>query len=328
MGSFKEDISNAVVLKLLDPVMRANYMSDGEIFWLFEDSDTGLTKKMQDHPKNVFVTMAEAYAACTTNRHDIINVSAINAHAITTGIAWSKSRINVIGLDGGDRLIQQGARLVGATADDTGYVVKITGTRNSFRNIKFEQQSTDAAGLTVVQFGGEGTLVKNCSFVFGVATRLGASTTYEVVMGEDSGTFINCTFGNDTLKTSAARAVMLIDVVGSNEMKSNIFVDCFWFINSSDSSAHFIRVKANTDMKFSQTFVRPSFVCAITNSMGTDYLDEAVENEVQAVEGNMLFIFPATNTAAFSSATNANTNIKVVAPISSTDAHEGIVPTA
>jgi len=327
--SFKENISDAVVKKLLDPVLRANYLSAGEMFWVFEDSDTGFQKMTQDHPKNTFVTVQEAYDACTTNRNDVINVNSHSAHAITTGIAWSKSRIHVIGLDGGDRLIQQGSRFVGATADDTGYVVKITGTRNSFRNIKFEQRSTDAAGLTVVQFGGEGTLVKNCSFVFGVATRLGGTTTHEVVMGEDSGTFINCTFGNDTLETSGARAVMLIDIVtASQEMKSNIFKDCVFSINSSEATAHFIRVKANTDLKFSNTFINPVFVCAITASMSTAVLSEAVENEVQAGEGNLLFIWPASNTTNFSTATNANTNIQVISPVTSANDTEAKTPVA
>lgn len=328
MGSFKEDISNAVVKKMLDPVLRANYMSAGEMFWLFEDSDTGLQKMQKDHPKNTFITIAEAYAACTTNRNDVINVNSHSAHAIATGIAWSKSRIHVIGLDTGDRLLQQGSRFVGATADDTGYVVKVTGTRNTFRNIKFEQRSTDAAGLTVVQFGGEGTLVKNCSFVFGVATRLGGTTTHEVVMGEDSGTFINCTFGNDTLLTSAARAVMLFDVVGSVQAKSNFFKDCMWTINSSSATAHFIRVKANTDMKFGHVFVNPIFFCAITASMSTAVLTEAVENEVAAGEGNMLFIWPATNTTDFSTATNANTNIQIISPVTKANDIEAKTPVA
>lgn len=276
-----------------------------------------------------YTTLAAAYAAATTNADDVILLSAHSAHAVTTGIAWSKSRIHVIGMDGGHRQLQQGARVVGAAADDTGYVLKVTGTRNSFINVKFDSGSTDAAGLTVVQMGGEGTLYKNCSFVFSTATNLDGATTYEVVMGEDSGTFINCTFGNDTLLTEAARAVMAIDRVnGTQEMKSNFFKDCLWTINSDTATAHFIRVLANTDMKFAQTYVDCNFVCALTNSMGTAVLTEAVENEVQAVEGNMVFIRPGTNTTDFSTATNANTNISIVAAVSSANDMEAKAPTA
>ena len=276
-----------------------------------------------------YTTLQAAYTAATSNADDTILLSAHSAHDVTTGIAWSKSRIHLLGMDSGDRQLQQGARVVGAAADDTGYVIKVTGTRNTFRNVKFDSGSTDAAGLTVVQFGGEGTLVKNCSFVFSTATNLDGATTYEVLMGEDSGTFINCTFGNDTLLTEAARAVMAIDRVnGTQEMKSCYFEKCLWSINSDTATAHFIRVLANTDMKFSQTFVDCIFNAALTNSMGTATLTETVENEVQAIEGNMLFIRPATNTTDFSTASNANTNIKVVAAVSVNAAIEGIAPVA
>lgn len=301
----------------------------GKIFFVLNTTDANYQQMQARFPGQVYSSIEAVEAAVVSNRNDIVLVGSQGAHAVATGMDWDKSRVHVIGMDGGERLIQQGSRFVGATADDTGYVIKITGTRNTFRNIKFEQRSTDAAGLTVAQFGGEGTLVKNCSFVFGVATRLGGATTYEVIMGEDSGTFIECTFGNDTLETSAARAVMLIDQVSaSQEMKSCIFKDCLWSINSSDSAAHFIRVKANTDMKFSQTFIDPIFNAALTNSMGTATLAEAVENEVQAVEGNMLFVRPATNTTDFATATNGNTNIKVVAAVSVNAAIEGIAPVA
>ncbi len=278
-----------------------------------------------------YTTLAAAEDAATSNADDVILLSAHSAHAVATGIAWDKSRIHVIGMDGGHRQLQQGARIVGAAADSTGYVLKVTGTRNSFINVKFDSGSTDAAGLTVVQMGGEGTLYKNCSFVFSTATNIDGSetTTHEVVCGEDSGTFLNCTFGNDTLETTGARAVMLIDqVTSSQEMKSCYFKDCLWSINSSSATAHFIRVKASTDMKFSQTFVDCTFNAALTNSMGTATLTEAVENEVQAVEGNMLFIRPATNTTDFSTATNANTNIKIVAAVTSANDVEGKAPTA
>lgn len=276
-----------------------------------------------------YSTLQAAYTAAISNADDVILLSGHSQHDVATGIAWSKSRIHVIGMDGGHRQLQQGARVVGVAADDTGYVLKVTGTRNSFINVKFESQSTDAAGLTVVQMGGEGTLYKNCSFVFGTATNLDGATTYEVVMGEDSGTFIECTFGNDTLLTEAARAVMLIDRVSSGqEMKSCYFRDCLFSINSDTATAHFIRVNANTDMKFSQTFVDCIFNAALTNSMGTATLTETVENEVQAIEGNMLFIRPATNTTDFATTANGNTNIKVVAAVSVNAAIEGIAPVA
>lgn len=290
--------------------MHTGIMALGKILVVCPSTDTNydrlndLVKTDPDGVVRLYTTLQAAYTAATSNQNDVILLQGYGAHAVTTGIAWSKSRIHVIGMDGGDRLVQQGARVVGAAADDTGYVIKVTGTRNSFRNIKFDQGSTDAAGLTVAQFGGEGTLCKNCSFVFSTATNIDGSetTTYEVVMGEDSGTFINCTFGNDTLDTTGARAVMAIDRVSNFSCKSNIFKDCMWNILSDDANANFIRVLATSDAKFGNTFINPVFHASICNTTGGVILTDAVDSVSSLVEGDLFFINPACNCTNFSSA--------------------------
>lgn len=276
-----------------------------------------------------FTSLSAAYDATQSGNDDIVLLAGNGSHVLDTALTISKSRIHFMGMDGGGRLLQQGARVENTDGTAAVWVVKNTGTRNTFKNIKFIQVDDDATSLTVFQEGGEGTVFENCSFVFQVADNLDQTDAYEFVMGGDSTTFKECTFGNDTLLTSAARAVMVMDqVTASQEAKSNYWKDCLWSINSSSATAHFIRVLANTDMKFSQTFIDCTFNAALTNSMGTATLTEAVENEVQAVEGNMLFVRPATNTTDFSTATNANTNIKIVAAISSANNMEGKAPTA
>jgi len=179
----------------------------------------------------LYETLNEAYAAATTNANDVILLSAHSTHTLTAPIAWTKSRIQVIGLDGGNRLVQQGSKVsTSATEATAGYVIKVTGVRNSFKNIKFIQASTNAAGLHVLELGGEGNLFENCSATFGVDDNLDSTTATEVVLGEDSGTFINCLFGQDTLVSSATtRSIMVIDEVTSGQpCKSNIFKDCTW----------------------------------------------------------------------------------------------------
>ena len=58
-----------------------------------------------------FTSLESAYAACESNNNDVILLDANSSHVLANGIAWSKSRINVVGLDGGDRLVQQGAKV-------------------------------------------------------------------------------------------------------------------------------------------------------------------------------------------------------------------------
>lgn len=276
-----------------------------------------------------FTSVLAAYNDTETNNNDVLLLDANSSHVLAESLTVSKSRIHFLGMDGGGRMLQQGAKIENTDGTAAVFVLKNTGTRNSYINVKVIQVDDDSTSLTVFQEGGEGTYFQNSSFVFQVADNLDETDAYEFVMGGDSCTFKECTFGNDTLLTSAARAVMAIDRVnGTQEMKSNFFKDCMWQINSSSATAHFIRVLANTDMKFGQTFVDPIFMAALTNSMGTSTLTEAVENEVQAVEGNMLFIRPATNTTDFATTSNGNTNIKVVAATSVNAAIEGIAPVA
>ena len=87
-------------------------------------------------------TLASAIAACTDGRNDVILLDAKSEHLLTAGIALTKNRVNFVGMDGGDRLVQQGTKIKLATAATTAYVMKDTGTRNSFRNIKFIQAAT------------------------------------------------------------------------------------------------------------------------------------------------------------------------------------------
>lgn len=274
----------------------------------------------------LYTTLEAAYAAAVTNEDDVIILAGQGTHTVANGIAWSKNRIHVIGFDGGDRLIQQGAKVQSTDEAGDAYVIKVTGVRNSFRNIKFIQVDTDAAALTVAQFGGEGNLYKNCSFAFGVADNLDGATTYEVVNGEDSGTFINCEFGSDTLTTSAARAVMAIDQVTSGqEMKNCRFKDCNFTIQSSSADANFVRVLATTDLKFASLFKDCTFLACINQTTSAVTLTDAVDSVASLVEGNVLFVNPATNCTNFSSSISDNFKVVGTNPVAAT-AGVGVVP--
>lgn len=294
MSKFKEDIADLVRKELTDDVLRASVLTYGEVFYVLEDSDSNYPLLVKRYGvKNVFTTLEAAYATVTTNRGDTIFLSANTTHAVATGIAWTKSRVSVIGLDGGSRLIQQGTKVQLSGAVDSAYVLKNTGVRNTFRNIKFIQSSTHANALTCVQMGGEGNAYINSSFVFGVVGNLDQATAYEVVCGEDSGTFINCEFGTETLLTSAARTVFLIDqVTSSQEFKSNRFVDCNFLISSSETAATLIATAANTDVLFSNIFKNCTLVASI-DSAGGVALAVAAKTSASLVKGALYFHFCA-----------------------------------
>jgi hypothetical protein len=272
----------------------------GRILVVLEDSDPNVVQNIikniftPDPDGNVrfFTTLEAAYAAATSNANDVILLSAHSTNAIATGIAWTKNRINVIGTDGGGRLVQQGAKVELSGAVDSAYVLKVTGVRNSFRNIKLIQSSTHANALTTLQCGGEGNYYQNVSAVFGVVDNLDQATAYEVVMGEDSGTFIDCLFGTETLLTSAARANIIIDqVTDGQECKSNIFKDCTWLISSSNTGAQSIKMAAAGDILFTNHFIRPSFLASI-DSAGGVALTKAVSTANGTVKGTIYISYP------------------------------------
>lgn len=248
MSKLSDEIIGGVKDTMLDPVWRSNLLTHGEIFWVLEDSDTDFTKIQAEHPLNVFTTVSAAYDACTTNRNDIILISANTAHTMAAMLTVSKNRIHFIGMDGGGRQTGHGSRLVmGVTTAATDIaVVKVTGVRNSFTNIKIESSNTVAQGLYALVDAGEYTCYQNCSFL--KLTDLDQTTAADVVAEGDSTTWRNCEFGAATVLVSVARPTMLIDkIVGSSGMLDNNFFECNFVKYTSSADAMFIKVAAAGD---------------------------------------------------------------------------------
>lgn len=298
----------------------------GKIY--FVDATNGVDGNSGLSPSEALQTIAAAYALAVSG--DTIALSTSATHNLTAGLAVTKSRINFVGCDFTGRQVQQGAKVQVGGAIDTAYVIKNTGVRNSFVNIKFIMGSTHANALTVIQEGGEGALWANCSAVFGVVDNLDQTTAHEVLAGSDSATYVNCTFGADTLLTSAARSVFHIDQVTTNqEFKSNILQNCNFIISSSSSTATFVRLDAVGDILFTNVFKDCTFLASV-DSAGGAAIAEASQTGTGTVKGGLYYVRPAVfNVTDFATATSGrNANTQVVAAISSANATEGIKPTA
>lgn len=253
------------------------------------DGNTGLTV---DKP---FQTIDKAYTTARSNAGDTIVLSAHSSHVVPSGgLAVSKNRINFVSADYHGRVVQQGAKVASASSTDTGaFVIKNTGTRNTFAGIKFIQESTDAAALTTGQDGGEGALWDHCSFVFGVVDNLDQTDAYEFVAGSDSATYNKCLFGTETLLTSAARTVFAIDqVTASQEFKSNILDDCIFVVSSSSATVSLIKVLANTDVLFTNLFRSPIFMASLDTAGGAA-ITNAVTSASSLTKGTLNLYMPA-----------------------------------
>ena len=97
-----------------------------------------LVKTDPDGNVRLFTTLDAAYTAATTNANDVILLQGTGTHSVAVGgLAITKSRIHFVGMDGGGRYLQQGAKVQSTAGTAAVYVIKNTGTRNTFRNIKF-----------------------------------------------------------------------------------------------------------------------------------------------------------------------------------------------
>jgi hypothetical protein len=292
-----------------------------EIDQVFKSDDNGWTR--------TFTSLSDAYDYAQTNNNDVIVLTPYSQHTLSAGLATSKSRVHFFGLDGNcNRISQQSVKvgLTGTTA--TAYTLYDTGTRNSFRNIKFIQGSTAATALTVAQFGGEGTYVENCSFIFEVADNLGSTSANEVRIGADSCTFRHCSFGTDVLTTSAKRGVMsLTAAIGSGDgAKSNKFEDCQFLISSSDATALFVQLASAGGAKFINTFKNCDFLANVMTTGTIVTLNVAVETHASFNDGLLFFIKPNTNATKFAVST-LNKGIRINGPVFSANAMMMSLPT-
>lgn len=277
-----------------------------EIDQVFKSDDNGWTR--------TFTSLEDAYTAAQSNNNDVIVLTANSAHTLAAGLAMTKNRVHIMGLDGNaDRIDQQGCKvqLTGTTA--TAYVLKDTGVRNTFRNIKWIQGSTAATALTVAQFGGEGTFVKNCSFIFGVADNLGSTSAFEVLLGSDSATFKNCSFGTDVLSTTAARSVMnltpsISGATSADGAKSNRFENCEFKVQTTQTTTTLIST-LTSGFKFINVWKDCDFLSVVITSASAVKTAVAVKTAASSTEGYLLFMNPACSCTAFCTAAVGNSGV-------------------
>ena len=96
-----------------------------------------------------FKTLSQAYTKAVSNRNDVILIDGDSTVVETEMIDWTKNRIHVIGLNGVPGHYGQGAKVsMGVTTAATDIaLIKVTGIRNTFSNIKFISNNTKDESL-------------------------------------------------------------------------------------------------------------------------------------------------------------------------------------
>lgn len=225
------------------PMIGGIPVTSGNYFWV--DYTKGSDGNSGKSPDKAFKTVAYALSRCTTNNDDVILLIGNASHVVTAMLDVSINRVHFVGVDGTlGRMYGQNAKIamgVTTAATDLG-VMKNTGVRNSFHNIKFTSANTVAQSLYTVLEGGEYALYSNCEFY--KETDLDQAGASEFVCNGDSTQFIDCTFGSladlqvgDIIRSSVR---VTAGLAGTGKVSRDVsFTNCrFWKRAGGTTGAH------------------------------------------------------------------------------------------
>ena len=242
----------------------------GRIFVVMPSTDTANYDKISQlfnvDPEGVvrvFTTFEAAYAMVTSNADDVILLAGYGTHTLSAMVSMSKSRVHVIGLDlTNNRLNSQPAKLSIATAVATDVAtIYNTGTRNTFKNIKFIQSGTDVASLYAFVDAGEGTYMENCDVEHN--TILSTANVASILFAGDTCTYVNCQFGNSTVyRTGNPSQAMLVGKYGSAYARYSYFKDCKFVSYSSQTASRCVGTTGATHVIGWLEFDNCSFINA------------------------------------------------------------------
>lgn len=280
-------------------------------YW-FVDARRGNDGNDGVNKSEAFEKYSTAYAAAASDNNDVIVINGDATIEEATKISWTKNRIHTVVLGGGFMSGQRG-KLQLSTAGNTVAVdstLEVSGVGNTFHGLKIMNEGTDAASVAALIDSGEANWFNNCSFM--KFSDLNVAAVADVICRSDSTSYTNCEIGFDTLVQSAARASFWIKNSGATRMKHLYMQNCNFTCSSSASTKSFILVANTSSCAFSNTLKDCSFNNALVSSASAAALADAVTSVSGLVEGNLLFINPASNCLEFCSA--VTDQVKVIGP--------------
>lgn len=240
--------------------------------------------------------LATAYAATTSNNNDVILLDAHTSHKLAAMLTVAKNRVHFFGMDSGGRLDDQRCLIsntvAGATTDTA--MILVTGTGNTFRNIKGANNFTVAQNLYCFDDQGTDTLIENCTFQNLGSAHLTNNAAASLRIASDTFQYVNSTFGQDTLKiTSTGGQQVLIMANGTAVARRGIIKDCQFPSYTSDTTHVAIRVNANGDIDRTIRLVNPAFLnFNYDASNGGAQLATAIATPAGLISGGLLVEAP------------------------------------
>ena len=244
----------------------------GTIFYVDADNGDDDTNDGRSST-SAFKTIAAAYAQVTTNKHDVILLSAGGGHTLADELLLTKNRFHIVGTGHRDgAYMGQRSRLsMGVTTGSAIAAIQITGVGITLNNLKITSADTLSTSLYAVADGGEFTILRNCWLEKN--TDLDQTTAAELLANGDTSTYLRCAIGNGIYTPSVARQNVLCtrETITGKVARSNVFEDCIF--QARVGSTTFVNVRATTnDLERIMLFKR-CFFHAVKTSTATQ--DEA-----------------------------------------------------
>lgn len=272
-----------------DDLENAGVNTFGTVYWVDydhgSDSADGLTKD------TALKTISAAYSLVTTNHHDVIFLSGNSAHAQTSMLDISKSRVHFVGLNGRSGAYGLGARTRITMGDSTVAadiaLMKNTGVGNTFHNIKFDSSSTVAASVYTVAEGGEYSIYEGCEFY--KSTDLDQTAAAEVLNNGDSAQWLNCVFGStvNIVADNVIRPNMLLtrETITGKVCRDNIIDNCLFLVKAAGTEAVRIYGANATDVERMLLVKNSTF---LSNTLGAATPAHAVGFGAAQTQGTVL----------------------------------------
>ena len=234
----------------------------GNVYYVIPTADSNYKeffdkyqKTYQDGTLAVHSTIASAYSDVTSNRNDIILLSANAAHAQTSMLSIAKNRVHFVGMNMRGGAFGIGARTritLGVTTVATDLaVMQNTGIGNTFRNIKFDNGNTKDESLYAVIEAGEYAIYQNCELY--MSSQLDDADCAELAMNGDSSQFIKCTIGSSINIISGAitRPCILLtaETVATHWCTDSVFSECIFLRKCGNAANRFVYGANATDVR-------------------------------------------------------------------------------
>ena len=221
----------------------------GKVF--FVNPTSGSNSNKGTTMEKPFATPAYAYTQVTSNRHDVIALSANAAHAATDELAVTKNRVHFWGLDAVGRYYGQRSRwTMGVTAGTAIAIVQNTGVGNTWSNIKFDSSDTLSTSIYAFAEGGEYTVLEHCELY--KSTDLDQTGAAELLMNGDSPLIRKCTIGSLVNAISGAilrPCVLVTATIAGKKARDVMFEECLLWRKCGDTGNRFVYGANATDVE-------------------------------------------------------------------------------